>query len=141
MNRYPLWKYLVIGVALAIGFLYALPNIFGEAPAVQISAAKPTIKVDLTTQSRIETLLNESGIKNTGIFYERTGNVGSIKIRLENTDTQLKARDLVNQKLNADPKEAGDGSARSGGGGAGSEGSVGRRRAASFSVGRESKAE
>ncbi|NDH56543.1 MAG: hypothetical protein EBY06_07715, partial [Burkholderiaceae bacterium] len=53
MNRYPLWKYLVIGVALAIGFLYALPNIFGEAPAVQISAAKPTIKVDLTTQSRI----------------------------------------------------------------------------------------
>jgi preprotein translocase subunit SecD len=105
MNRYPLWKYLVIGVALAIGFLYALPNIFGEAPAVQISAAKPTIKVDLTTQSRIETLLNESGIKNTGIFYERTGNVGSIKIRFENTDTQLKARDLVNQKLNADPKE------------------------------------
>ncbi len=105
MNRYPLWKYLVIGVALAIGFLYSLPNIFGEAPAVQISSAKPTIKVDLTTQSRVESVLNEANIKNTGIFFERTGNVGTIKIRFDNTDTQLKARDLINQKLNLDPKE------------------------------------
>ncbi|NBV71064.1 MAG: protein translocase subunit SecD, partial [Burkholderiaceae bacterium] len=105
MNRYPLWKYLVIAVALLIGFLYALPNIFGEAPAVQISAAKPTLKVDLTTQSRIENILTEGKIKNTGLFFERTGNIGSIKIRFENTDTQLKARDLINQKLNVDPKE------------------------------------
>ena len=105
MNRYPLWKYLVIGVALLIGFLYSLPNIFGEAPAVQISSAKPTIKVDLTTQSRVEGVLNEAGIKNTGIFFERTGNVGTVKIRFDNTDTQLKARDLINQKLNLDPKE------------------------------------
>jgi preprotein translocase subunit SecD len=105
MNRYPLWKYLVIGVALFIGFLYALPNIFGEAPAVQISSAKPTIKVELSTQSRVESILTEASIKNTGIFFERTGNVGSIKIRFDNTDTQLKARDLINQKLNIDPKE------------------------------------
>ena len=91
MNRYPLWKYLVIAVALLIGFLYALPNIFGEAPAVQISAAKPTLKVDLTTQSRIENILTEGKIKNTGLFFERTGNIGSIKIRFENTDTQLQA--------------------------------------------------
>jgi len=85
--------------------LYSLPNIFGEAPAVQISSAKPTIKVDLTTQSRVESVLNEANIKNTGIFFERTGNVGTIKIRFDNTDTQLKARDLINQKLNLDPKE------------------------------------
>jgi len=83
MNRYPLWKYLVIGVALAIGFLYALPNIFGEAPAVQISAAKPTIKVDLTTQSRIETLLNESGIKNTGIFMSELGMLAASRFALK----------------------------------------------------------
>ncbi|NDG90199.1 MAG: protein translocase subunit SecD [Burkholderiaceae bacterium] len=105
MNRYPLWKYLVIAVALLIGFLYSLPNIFGEAPAVQISSAKPTIKVDLATQSRIESILSEGSIKNTGLFFERTGNIGSIKIRFDNTDTQLKARDLINQKLNVDPKE------------------------------------
>ena len=105
MNRYPLWKYLVIAVALLIGFLYALPNIFGEAPAVQISAAKPTLKVDLTTQSRIENILTEGKIKNTGLFFERTGNIGSIKIRFENTDTQLQARDLINQKLNIDLKD------------------------------------
>ena len=105
MNRYPLWKYLVIAVALLIGFLYSLPNIFGEAPAVQISSAKPTLKVDLATQSRIESILSEGNIKNTGLFFERTGNIGSIKIRFDNTDTQLKARDLINQKLNVDPKE------------------------------------
>ena len=50
MNRYPLWKYLVIVIALLIGGLYSLPNFYGEAPAVQVSSAKPTIKVDLATQ-------------------------------------------------------------------------------------------
>ena len=62
MNRYPLWKYLVIGVALLIGALYSLPNIFGEAPAVQVSAAKPTVKVELATQARVEKILADASI-------------------------------------------------------------------------------
>jgi len=102
MNRYPLWKYIVIAAALLIGGLYSLPNFFGEAPAVQVSSAKPTIKVDLATQARVEKILNDDSISNTGMFFEATGHVGSIKIRFNNTDIQLRARDLLQQKLNTD---------------------------------------
>ena len=105
MNRYPLWKYLVIAVALLIGGLYSLPNFYGEAPAVQISSAKPTIKVDLATQARVEKILSEADISNTGIFFENATNVGSIKIRFSNTDIQLRARDLLQQKINVDQSD------------------------------------
>ncbi len=102
MNRYPLWKYLVIAAALLIGGLYSLPNFFGEAPAVQVSSAKPTIKVDLATQARVEKILSDDSISNTGVFFETAGHSGSIKIRFNNTDIQLRARDLLQQKLNSD---------------------------------------
>jgi preprotein translocase subunit SecD len=105
MNRYPLWKYLVIAIALLIGGLYSLPNFYGEAPAVQVSSAKPTIKVDLATQSRVEKILADASIDNTGVFFEAAGNVGSIKIRFNNTDIQLRARDLLQQKLNTDQND------------------------------------
>ena len=105
MNRYPLWIYIVILVAILIGGLYSLPNIYGEAPAVQVSSAKPTIKVDLATQSRVEKILTEASIENTGIFFESLGSVGSIKIRFNNTDIQLLARDLLQQKLNVDQSD------------------------------------
>ena len=105
MNRYPLWKYLVIAVALLIGGLYSLPNFYGEAPAVQVSSAKPTIKVDLATQSRVEKILTEAQIDNTGVFFENAVNAGSIKIRFNNTDIQLRARDLLQQKLNVDQND------------------------------------
>jgi len=105
MNRYPLWKYIVIAVALLIGGLYSLPNFYGEAPAVQVSSAKPTIKVDLATQSRVEKILADADINNTGLFFENAGNVGSIKIRFNNTDIQLRARDLLQQKLNVDQND------------------------------------
>ncbi|WP_114639150.1 protein translocase subunit SecD [Polynucleobacter necessarius] len=106
MNRYPLWKYLVIAIALLIGGLYSLPNFYGEAPAVQVSSAKLTVKVDLATQSRVEKILTDADINNTGVFFESTGNVGSIKIRFNNTDIQLRARDLLQQKLNVDQNDS-----------------------------------
>jgi len=105
MNRYPLWKYIVIVVALLIGALYSIPNFFGEAPAVQVSSAKPTIKVDLATESRVENILSNASIDSTGIFFENANNVGSIKIRFADTDTQLRARDLLQQKLNSDQND------------------------------------
>ena len=105
MNRYPLWKYIVIVVALLIGALYSIPNFFGEAPAVQVSSAKPTIKVDLATESRVENILSNASINSTGIFFENANNVGSIKIRFADTDTQLRARDLLQQKLNSDQND------------------------------------
>ena len=105
MNRYPLWKYLVIAVALLIGGLYSLPNFYGEAPAVQVSSAKPTVKVDLATQSRVEKILADANISTTGMFFENAGSVGTIKARFNNTDIQLRARDLLQQKLNIDQND------------------------------------
>ena len=105
MNRYPLWKYIVIVVALLIGGLYSIPNFFGEAPAVQVSSAKPTIKVDLATESKVESILSNASISSTGLFFENANNVGSIKIRFADTDTQLRARDLLQQKLNNDQND------------------------------------
>ena len=90
---------------LCIGALYSLPNFFGEAPAVQISAAKPTLKVDLETQARVEKILASGNLASTGLFFERTGNVGSVKVRFANTDIQLQARDLIQQKLNPDAND------------------------------------
>ena len=54
MNRYPLWKYLLIGIVLVWGFLYTIPNFFGEAPAVQVSSAKATLKIDDAVRIRVE---------------------------------------------------------------------------------------
>ncbi len=54
MNRYPLWKYAIIVIALLIGSIYTLPNFYGEAPAVQVSAAKSSVKVDLAVQERVQ---------------------------------------------------------------------------------------
>jgi preprotein translocase subunit SecD len=105
MNRYPLWKYLVIVVALLIGAIYTLPNFFGEAPAVQISAGKATVKVDLATQERVTQILTEAHIENKGIQFERVGSNGTIKIRLSNTDNQLKAKDVLQKSLNPDSND------------------------------------
>ncbi len=105
MNRYPLWKYLVIVVALLIGGIYTIPNFFGEAPAVQVSAGKATVKIDLATQERVSQLLTQSNIDAKGIQFERAGNNGTIKIRVANTDTQLKAKDVLQKALNPDSND------------------------------------
>jgi preprotein translocase subunit SecD len=102
MNRYPLWKYLVIVVALVIGALYTLPNFFGEAPAVQISAGKVTVKIDSNMQERIAEILKNAQIEPKGIQFERIGANGTFKIRLDTTDTQLKAKDVLQKSLNPD---------------------------------------
>jgi preprotein translocase subunit SecD len=102
MNRYPLWKYLVIVVALVIGALYTLPNFFGEAPAVQISAGKVTVKIDSNMQERIAEILKSAQIEPKGMQFERIGANGTIKIRLDTTDTQLKAKDVLQKSLNPD---------------------------------------
>jgi preprotein translocase subunit SecD len=105
MNRYPLWKYLVIVVALVIGALYTLPNFFGEAPAVQISAGKVTVKIDSNMQERIAEILKSAQIEPKGMQFERIGANGTIKIRLDTTDTQLKAKDVLQKSLNPDSND------------------------------------
>jgi preprotein translocase subunit SecD len=71
MNRYPLWKNLLIGLVLLWGLIYTLPNFYGEVPAVQVSSAKATIKLDTAaTTDRIANALKGVGIENTGIFAD-----------------------------------------------------------------------
>ena len=99
MNRYPLWKYITVAVALLIGFVYTLPNFFGEAPAVQVSSNRATLKVDAAVLPRVEAILQEAQAAPDGIFVESNG----IKVRLKDTDTQLKAKDALEKALNPDP--------------------------------------
>lgn len=105
MNRYPLWKYLTVLVALVVGFLYTLPNFFGEAPAVQVSSAKSTVKIDADMQQRVERLLAGAGIESTGSSFERSGPIGTVRVRFANTDIQLKARDVIERDLNPNPTD------------------------------------
>ena len=102
MNRYPVWKYLLIAFALTLGLLYTLPNFFGEAPAVQISSAKSTLKLDPGMQSQLDTLLKQIGVEPDGMVFEATQGGGTIKVRLKDGDSQLKARDLIQKTLNPD---------------------------------------
>ncbi|MBJ7473687.1 MAG: protein translocase subunit SecD [Betaproteobacteria bacterium] len=102
MNRYPLWKYLVIAVALLIGVVYSIPNLFGEVPAIQIAGSKTSSKIDLNTQEKADLALANAKISSNGSFYEAQGSSGTIKIRFKDTDTQLKAKDLLEKELNAD---------------------------------------
>ncbi|MDR0440246.1 MAG: protein translocase subunit SecD [Candidatus Accumulibacter sp.] len=101
MNRYPLWKYIVVVVALLIGFVYTLPNFFDLSPAVQVSSAKATLKVDTSTLDRVESELKAAGIATSGVFLDATG----VKVRLDDTDTQLKVRDLLVKQFNPDPAD------------------------------------
>lgn len=99
MNRYPLWKYLVLAFALLVGLIYTLPNFFGEAPAVQVSSAKVTVKIDGGMVERVEKALAAAGVKPD--FVQQDGN--SVKARLGDTDTQIKAKDALTAALNPDP--------------------------------------
>lgn len=103
MNRYPLWKYLTVLVALVLGLLYTLPNFFGEAPAVQISSAKSTVKIEPEMQNRVENILAQAGVVGIGSSFERNGPVGTVRVRFSDTDTQLKARDLVEKSSEPQP--------------------------------------
>ena len=95
MNRYPVWKYVVIVIAMLVGALYTLPNFFGESPAVQISSAKPAFKVDSNTLARVEAALKAAGIAADVLTLEGV----SIKARFGNTETQLKAKDAIQKAL------------------------------------------
>ncbi len=101
MNRYPWWKYLILAIAMVVGLLYTLPNFFGEAPAVQVSSGKATLKVDAGLVPRVEQALQAAGLKPD--FVQLEGN--SVRARFGDTDTQLKARDAIVRALNPDPAD------------------------------------
>ena len=101
MNRYPLWKNALIAIAIVVGVIYTLPNFFGEAPAVQISPVKATLKSDAALLARVQDTLKGGGIESEGIFLDNVG----VKARFKDTDIQIRAKDLLNRTLNPDEQD------------------------------------
>ena len=95
MNRYPVWKFAIILIALLLGVVYTLPNFFGEAPAVQVSSSKMSAKVDDATLARVAEAIKAANVPAAALTLE--GN--SIKARFESTEQQLKAKDAIQKAL------------------------------------------
>ncbi|MGL5991119.1 MAG: protein translocase subunit SecD [Plesiomonas sp.] len=94
LNRYPLWKYLMVAFVVTIGALYALPNIYGEDPAIQISGVRGA-STDVQTLDKVKELLASKNLPVKAIALED----GTILVRFKDTDEQLTARDIVAETL------------------------------------------
>jgi len=101
MNRYPLWKYVTIVVALLIALLYALPNLYGEAPGVQVSSGQHGVRIDNATLTRIEQALTERQISAQSLVLQEQ----TIQALFDSAETQLQARDAIDRALNPDPAQ------------------------------------
>ena len=95
MNRFPLWKYLLVGVVLVVAMLYSLPNFYGEVPAVQVSPVRTTEKVDAAFMQRVESVLKTAGLNSLGMSLDER----SVKARFASTEAQLKAKDVLQAGL------------------------------------------
>jgi preprotein translocase subunit SecD len=102
MNRYPLWKYIVILVALLIGAIYSIPNLFGEVPAIQIAPARSGLKMDSHLHEKIDAAFQKSDLMKFQTGFEDLSQEGVIRIRFSDTDAQLKAKDIIEKELNPD---------------------------------------
>ena len=101
MNRYPLWKYAILGLALLVGLIYTLPNFYGEAPAVQVSSAKVTLKLDSGVAARVEQAIGRAGLAADFVQFDGA----SVKARFGDLDAQGKAKDAISKALNPDPND------------------------------------
>ncbi|RMX04763.1 protein translocase subunit SecD [Corticibacter populi] len=95
MNRYPVWKYAIMAIALVVGFLYTLPNIFGEDYAVQVASLKADASINDGLQSRIQNILQAHNIDAKSIERDE----GSLRVRLHRQDDQVPARDAIAHEL------------------------------------------
>ena len=98
MNQYPLWKNLLILATLVVGLLYTLPNFFGEAPAVQVQPLRSSLKADAALMGRVETSLKAAGINPDAVTLD----TASVRARFADTDSQLKAKDILQSQLGED---------------------------------------
>lgn len=107
MNRYPLWKYIFIALALIIGMIYTAPNFYGESPAVQVSSQKATVKVDDALYARVEKALTEAQLHPNGLFFEQGAQQNTIRVRFDPTqaEEQLQAKEVIERILNPDPSD------------------------------------
>jgi preprotein translocase subunit SecD len=103
MNRYPVWKYLVIVVTLLLGALYTAPNYFGESPAVQVTSGKTSVKLSEAMVAKVDEVLKREHIASTGIAFD--GEFASVRARFSDPDTQFRAKAALEKGLNADPSD------------------------------------
>jgi len=101
MNRYPLWKYVLLGIVLLVGLLYTVPNFYGEAPAVQVSGGKTTVKVDAGMVARVQQVLDGAKLKADYVRFDGA----SVRARFADIDEQKKAADALKAALNPDAKD------------------------------------
>src|SRR5471032_3262072 len=105
MNRYPVWKYIIIVVAILLGALYTAPNYFGESPALQVTSGKSTVKMTIDMVARVTEALKKENIPNEGISYDGTGTYTSVRARFATPDIQFKAKSVLEKDLNTDAND------------------------------------
>ncbi len=101
MNKVAWWRLVLMALALAFGLLYSLPNLFGESPAVQVSSAKATLKIQPELATQVEALLATNQIPHAGVSWEANNAGNTVRARFASTDLQLKAKDLIERSRNA----------------------------------------
>ncbi len=94
MTKYPLWKYILLIIIVGLGILYSLPNVYGEDPAVQISAHRNT-QIDAALVKEVKTTLKAQDLPYQSISSEDN----ALLIRFKDAETQLKANDVLRAKL------------------------------------------
>jgi preprotein translocase subunit SecD len=102
MNRYPVWKYILIAVALLLGALYTAPNYFGESPALQVTTGKTTVKITSDTTARVADVLKRESVPANQVSLEGSGNSAAVRARFGSTDAQFKAKLALERQLNRD---------------------------------------
>ncbi len=95
MNRYSSWKYILILIVVVVGIIYALPNLYGSAPALQISASSATAEVSELTELQVNIALDDANIESVSM---ELGD-GRLTIRFADEGTQLRAKDVLQEAL------------------------------------------
>ena len=105
MNRYPVWKYILIAVTILLGALYSAPNYFGESPAVQVTSGKSTLKLTSDMVAKVDDVLTREKIPHSELSFDGTGTYASVRVRFPDPDTQFRAKAVLEKGLNADPED------------------------------------
>lgn len=105
MNRYPLWKYILILAAVLLGALFTAPNYFGQSPAVQVTSGKSTVKMTADMVAKVDDVLKAANIANNGIAFDGSGTYASVRARFADPDVQFRAKAVLEKGLNADPSD------------------------------------
>jgi len=105
MNRYPLWKYILILAAVLLGLLYTAPNYFVDSPALQITTSKATVKVNSGTVTQVAEALKRDGLPPEAVSLEGSGDTSAVRARFASTDAQFKAKLALERDLNRDPAD------------------------------------